>query len=574
MPGAIAFSDLRKTFATESGAVTALAGVSGEITRGRVTGLVGPDGAGKTTLIRVLAGLLTPDSGTISAVGTDSDSPRIAYMPQRFGLYEDLTVSENLNLYADLNGLDQTAREKRFAELHYFTNLGPFTKRLAGKLSGGMKQKLGLACSLVVVPDILLLDEPSVGVDPLSRRDLWSMVRALQESGIAVLWSTAYLDEAERCDGVILLHAGTVLESGTPEQLTAPVLGHAWRTRLPASGIRKRDVQRAASDAFGVVDAQIRGRFLHSVMAVPNAAPDLSQLGMGALHSEPERPRFEDTYLAALRETSTPPVQTAAPAPAARSPYVASDVPAIEVRDLTRRFGDFIAVDKVSFSVKPGEIFGLLGPNGAGKSTTFKMLCGLLPASDGQAHVAGFDLSSARADARGQIGYMAQKFAYLGHLTVYQNMTFAGGIYGLSGKVLAERVEAALATYNLAPYRDTNCGDLPLGIKQRLALACAVLHQPKILFLDEPTSGVDPVTRREFWTRINAMADEGVTVLITSHFLDEAEYCDRLVIIYRSRVIAQGSPEDIKTDGGGTDTTSLEDAFIALVENYDKANPL
>jgi len=573
MAGTLTFSDLRKTFVTETGAVPALTGISGAINQGRVTGLVGPDGAGKTTLIRLLAGLLTPDTGNISATGSHDTPPRIAYMPQRFGLYEDLTVDENLNLYADLNGLDGATRKGRFAELHGFTNLGPFTKRLAGKLSGGMKQKLGLACSLVVAPDILLLDEPSVGVDPLSRRDLWAMVRTLQESGIAVLWSTAYLDEAERCDDVILLHAGAVLDRGTPEQLTARVKGHAWRTRLPAAGYRKRDVQRVASDTQGVVDAQIRGRFLHTVMSQPNTAPDLSQLNLENLVPAPDHPRFEDTYLAALREATGKIKDVAPPESVKKTPQQSTGAAAIEIRDLTRCFGNFTAVDKVSFSVTHGEIFGLLGPNGAGKSTMFKMLCGFLPASEGRAQVAGFDLSTARADARGKIGYMAQKFAYLGHLTVHQNMTFAGGVYGLTGKALAERIENALATYSLAPYRDTNCGDLPLGIKQRLALACAVLHQPEILFLDEPTSGVDPITRREFWARINAMADEGVTVLITSHFLDEAEYCDRLVIIYRGRVIAKGSPEDIKTEGGG-EASSLEDAFIALVENYDRSNPL
>ena len=577
MTAAVTFHDLRKTFATEGGTTVALAGVGGAITAGRVTGLVGPDGAGKTTLIRMLAGLLTPDSGEIDiGVQTNNRAARISYMPQKFGLYEDLTVGENLTLYADLNGLDRAARETRFAELHRFTNLGPFTGRLAGKLSGGMKQKLGLACTLVVAPDILLLDEPSVGVDPLSRRELWQMVRALQETGIAVLWSTAYLDEAERCDDVILLHEGAVLDQGPPAKLTARIDGTAWRVTLPDGNLRKRDMQRAAAQLPDVVDAQIRGRYLNVVMTHAGKAPDLSPIA--ALRGTvPERitPRFEDTYLAALRgeegvpEPSHPDAPAQVDAELARKP----DGPVIEARDLTRRFGDFTAVDKVSFTVSSGEIFGLLGPNGAGKSTTFKMLCGLLPASSGDALVAGFNLGHARADARGRIGYMAQKFAYLGHLSVLQNMTFAGGVYGLSGALLNERIEDALATYNLRSYRNTPCADLPLGIKQRLALACAVLHRPTILFLDEPTSGVDPITRREFWGRINAMADEGVTILVTSHFLDEAEYCDRMVIIYRGRLIAAGSPDDIKSAGGPKDTTSLEEAFIALVEQYDRDHP-
>jgi len=570
MPGTIQFQDLRKTFSTEGGAVVALAGITGAIPAGRVTGLVGPDGAGKTTLIRLLAGLLTPDDGRIEVSVADGHrgAARVSYMPQRFGLYEDLTVAENLELYADLNGLDKAARTARFAELHHFTNLGTFTKRLAGKLSGGMKQKLGLACTLVVVPDILLLDEPSVGVDPLSRRDLWQMVRALQETGIAVLWSTAYLDEAERCDDVILLHEGIVLGQGTPSQLTHHIEGAAWRVPLPNTTIRRRDVQRAAMQAPGVVDAQIRGRFLHVVMDRTHQRPELAE----GVPAELVMPRFEDTYLAALRQTQSEPC-----APNIEMPHVPlrtlSPGPVIETKDLTRRFGDFTAVDKISFSVTSGEIFGLLGPNGAGKSTTFKMLCGLLQASEGTARVAGFDLAHARADARGKIGYMAQKFAYLGHLTVFQNMTFAAGIYGLVGAAIRDRIEKALETHNLRSYRDTPCADLPLGIKQRLALACAVLHDPAILFLDEPTSGVDPITRREFWARINAMADEGVTVLVTSHFLDEAEYCDRMVIIYRGRIIAQGSPDEIKTASGQAESAGLEQAFINLVEAYDRISP-
>jgi ABC-2 type transport system ATP-binding protein len=571
----VTFRDLRKTFTTEGRTTVALAGVTGAMTAGRVTGLVGPDGAGKTTLIRMLAGLLTPETGEID-IGAHNQTPaRVAYMPQKFGLYEDLTVEENLTLYADLNGLDRTAREARFAELHRFTNLGPFTNRLAGKLSGGMKQKLGLACTLVVAPDVLLLDEPSVGVDPLSRRELWQMVRALQQTGITVLWSTAYLDEAERCDDVILLHEGVVLDHGPPAKLTARVDGAAWRIALPENGLRKRDVQRAATHAPGVVDAQIRGRYLNIVMDHAQVAPDLSAIA--ALRDlKPERvtPRFEDTYLAALRNADGEPLlRTESAAISLAAQKSASNGYVIETRDLTRRFGDFTAVDKVSFNVSGGEIFGLLGPNGAGKSTTFKMLCGLLPASSGNALVAGFNLGQARADARGRIGYMAQKFAYLGHLTVLQNMTFAGGVYGLSGALLNERIDEALATYNLGDYRDAACGDLPLGIKQRLALACAVLHRPAILFLDEPTSGVDPITRREFWGRINAMADEGVTVLVTSHFLDEAEYCDRMIIIYRGRLVASGSPDEIKSAGGSTGAMSLEDAFIALIENYDREHP-
>jgi ABC-2 type transport system ATP-binding protein len=412
----------------------------------------------------------------------------------------------------------------------------------------------------VVAPEVLLLDEPSVGVDPVSRRELWRMVRDLQGTGIAVLWSTAYLDEAERCDHVMLLHEGRLLFDGIPGDLTARETGRTWRMAIPASAAEKRRLRRAAAALPGVVDAEIQGRALRLVVEPGSPPPELPDL-----RAEPAAPRLEDAYLAMLRSPrrAPPPVPPIADT---------GDGDLIVTRNLTRRFGSFTAVDGISFSVGRGEIFGLLGPNGAGKSTTFKMLCGLLAASGGEATVAGFDLSVARADARGRLGYMAQKFAYIGHLTVLQNMRFAAGVYGLGRDDAGARVEEAIDAYGLAPYRHAPCGLLPLGIKQRMALACAVLHRPAILFLDEPTSGVDPVTRREFWLRINAMADAGMTILVTSHFIDEAEYCDRLAIIYRGKMIGIGSPEEIKAahdrTGGG-----LEAAFIALVEDYDREHP-
>ncbi len=557
MADGLRFSDLRKTFTAESGVVKALDGVSGSIEPGRITGLVGPDAAGKTTLIRVLADLLKAESGNV-------DRPRghIGYMPQKFGLYEDLTVSENLALYADLHGLNRNEREQTFKRLHQFTGLAPFGDRLAGKLSGGMKQKLGLACTLVVAPAVLLLDEPSVGVDPVSRRELWSMVRSLQDTGIAVLWSTAYLDEAERCDHVILLHEGHVLFDGAPADLTKKFAGRTWRIPIPADNDaqRKRELQRAGSQLPGVIDAQIQGRALRLVMSPDAPAPQLPNL-----KAEPATPRLEDAYLAMLdtRPRTPPPVEPI------ENPTFGH---MIETRNLTRRFGEFTAVDHISFNVERGEIFGLLGPNGAGKSTTFKMLCGLLPASSGEARVAGVDLRTERDDARGKLGYMAQKFAYLGHLTVAQNMRFAAGVYGLSTSEAKTRIEAAIADYGLEQFANEPCGLLPLGIKQRMALACAVIHRPAVLFLDEPTSGVDPVTRHEFWARINAMAGAGMTIMVTSHFIDEAEYCDRLAIIYRGRVIGMGSPEEIKAKHDKTGE-GLEAAFISLIESYDLEHP-
>ncbi|HYD32679.1 MAG TPA: ATP-binding cassette domain-containing protein, partial [Azospirillaceae bacterium] len=531
------------------GAVTALDRVSVAVAPGRVTGLVGPDAAGKTTLIRLIAGLLLPDAGRITVLGLDSvrDADaihaQVGYMPQRFGLYEDLTVAENLNLYADLRGVVGDERTAAFERLLHFTGLGSFQARLAGALSGGMKQKLGLACALVRPPRLLLLDEPSVGVDPVSRRELWRMVYDLVGQGIGVLWSTAYLDEAERCQSVLLLDRGRLLYDGPPRDFTDRVHGRTYA--IHGVGAAKRAVQTRAETFPGVVDSLIQGRAVRLVMtegARPPTAADLR--APDGAQVAPVSPRFEDAFVAALRGEEG--AEHASPPPLPAPKRVGADVPMVEASDLSRVFGTFRAVDRVSFQVRPGEIFGLLGPNGAGKSTTFKMMCGLLPPSSGVARVAGIDLRAAPAKARTQLGYMSQKFSLYPDLSARQNLEFFGGAYGLSGRRLRDAIDRMVATFDLAPHLGTDAGVLPLGFKQRLALASAILHEPPILFLDEPTSGVDPLTRREFWDRINAMAGAGVTVLVTTHFLDEAEYCDRIGIVYRGRLIAEGAPDDLK----------------------------
>jgi ABC-2 type transport system ATP-binding protein len=561
------------------GAAVALAGVSAALGQG-ITGLVGPDGAGKTTLLRLIAGLLRPDAGRIAVLGHDSVAaassyqPEIGYMPQRFGLYDDLTVAENLRLYADLHELDGAARAARFPELLAFTGLAPFTGRLAGKLSGGMKQKLGLACALLARPRLLLLDEPSVGVDPVSRRDLWAIVGRLIGDGVAVLWSTAYLDEAERCDRVLLLQEGRLLGDGPPAAFTREVAGRIFRLSVPAA--LRRAAQRQAERDPAIADALIQGSSVRLVLRAGAAAPQPAALlppeaAPGATLT-PAAPRFEDAFVARLR-AAQPAAQTATPA-AYDPPRSGADA-VIEARGLSRRFGSFRAVDDLSLAVRQGEIFGLLGPNGAGKSTTFRMLCGLLPPSSGTARVAGLDLGRAAADARARIGYMAQRFALYGGLTVRQNLDFFAGAYGLAGARRRQRRDWVVESFELAPHLGTNSGELSLGFKQRLALGCALIHEPSILFLDEPTSGVDPLTRREFWNRIGALADAGVTILVTSHFMDEAEYCDRLAVIYRGRLIALGTPDAIKQAQAGPDhpDPSLDDAFVALIGAYDREHP-
>lgn len=556
----------------------ALDGISAQIAPGSVTGLVGPDGAGKTTLIRLIAGLLRPQSGRITVCGFDSVGQAeaihgvVGYMPQRFGLYEDLTVSENLNLNADLRAVTGQERAQVFERLLGFTGLAPFTKRLAGALSGGMKQKLGLACTLIRPPRLLLLDEPSVGVDPLSRRELWRMVHELVDQGIGVLWSTAYLEEAERCGSVLLLNEGRLLEAGDPRKMTARISGRAFVVRgLDAAG--KRLVLDRARQRAGVIDALIQGRNIRLVIAEGAAAPTAEELEAGPDAAvEPARPRFEDAFVSLLRGQGLTSKTGALPQGRTSETPPGDPDAVVEARDLTRRFGSFTAVDRISFAVRRAEIFGLLGPNGAGKSTTFKMLCGLLPITSGTARLTGLSLADAPALARARLGYMSQKFSLYPDLSVQQNLEFFAGAYGLGGRTRREAVGRMKEGFGLEPFAASNAGELPLGFKQRLALACAIMHGPAVLFLDEPTSGVDPLTRREFWSHINAMAGQGVTVLVTTHFMDEAEYCDRIGIVYGGVMIAMASPDDLKEQARTSDLPdpSLEDAFIRLIERHDR----
>lgn len=548
-------------------AAPALDGVDLDVAAGRMTGLVGPDGAGKTTMIRILAGLVEADAGEIAVLGRPparADHAQIGYMPQRFGLYEDLTVLENLNLYADLRGLTGPARAASFDRLLAFTDLKRFEKRLAGRLSGGMKQKLGLACALLKEPRLLLLDEPGVGVDPVSRRELWDMVKQLIGEGVGVLWSTAYLDEAARCDTVYLLHEGKLLFAGLPGDLSERVAGRVFRA--PVAADRRRAVLRGALDRESVLDGVIQGASVRLLMR--EGAPGPQELGELAAAARPTPPRFEDAYIDIL---GGGPPGTSALAQAYPE-IAATDKPVIVASGLTKTYGDFTAAADIRFEAARGQIFGLLGPNGAGKSTTFKMLCGLTTPTAGSGSVAGFDLRTARADARQSLGYMAQKFSLYGDLSVKMNLRFFAGAYGLGGGAARTAIDRAIEVFHLEPYLDRNSGELPLGFKQRLALACAVLHQPPVLFLDEPTSGVDPIVRREFWAHINGLVEKGVTVLVTTHFMEEAEYCDRIALIYKARAIAIGAPDELKAQArgvGAPEDPTLEDAFIALLKDFD-----
>ena len=607
----------------------ALDRVSLSVTRGQLTALVGPDGAGKTTLMRMTAGLLAPDEGSLHVLGLDvtrnaqAVQDRISYMPQRFGLYEDLSVQENLDLYADLHGVPQAVRRERFARLMAMTDLARFTARPAGKLSGGMKQKLGLACTLVRSPELLLLDEPSVGVDPLSRRDLWEiLLQLVRDEQLSVVVSTAYMDEAERCAHVHVMNAGHVLADGMPQALAQRAQGLTF-VAMPPGGMAARMLQVRLLDAASVVvDAVPRGGQVRFIRR-PNVDEAALRPLLENVEVHPRPAELEDAFMLMLRQhaeavggqssseeppaagtdrtlqgrrnneptalatdgqrpaavtqqdltAAFPPLNEGAEASrrdasgvslqSAVLPVTYHAEPVIVVRDLVRRFGDFTAVASTSFEVRRGEIFGLLGPNGAGKTTTFRMLCGLLPATSGSLQVAGANLRVAPARARARIGYVAQKFSLYATLTVRENLAFYGAAYGLHGRQLAERMQAMLQRFDLDP--EAESGLLPAGYRQRLAMAAGLIHAPDILFLDEPTSGIDPLARRAFWRTITALSAQGVTIVITTHFMEEAEYCDRIAIQDAGRMLALGTPREVRTQAGeaGSDMNA---AFIAIVE--------
>ena len=486
--------NLTKSF----GKIRAVDSLSLDIEKGKITGLIGADGSGKTTLIRLITGLLIPDGGEITVLGLNPAaqkeelSTKIGYMPQKFGLYEDLSIEENLQLYADLKKLPY-----EFDELLEFTKLMPFKTRLAGALSGGMKQKLGLACALMGSPDFLVLDEPSVGVDPISRHDLMEMVRKLITRDTTVLWSTAYLDEAHSFDTAVVLDKGKVIYNGKPDDLA-------------------RDTK----------------EFEEKVI-------DL----MGGYKKEPSK--VAQNYVIQESNLSC----------------------TVEADNLEKRYGNFYAVKNNSFCIQRGEIFGLLGPNGAGKSTSFKMMCGLAKPTGGTAKIMGIDILENPSKARSNLGYMAQKFSLYGNLNLRQNLEFFASVYGINFLNKDKRVDEIIDIFNFHDIQDMKSQDLPLGFKQRLSLACAVIHNPPILFLDEPTSGVDVIARREFWNHITSLAKLGVTILVTTHFMDEAEYCNRISLFYKGETIALGTPYELKTKANAD---NMEQAFVNLIKESGK----
>ena len=568
-------SGLTKVFGTPAkGETLALDHLDICVPRGQLTALVGPDGAGKTTFMRLICGLLKPTAGSLQVTGLAvTEAPQqvqeqLSYMPQRFGLYEDLTVAENMDLYANLHGVPHDVRVERFRHLLEMTDLTAFTGRLAGRLSGGMKQKLGLACTLVRSPELLLLDEPTVGVDPLSRRELWEiLLKLVREERLSVLVSTAYMEEAARCSLVYVLNHGHILAEGSPEALQQKAAGLCYAVK-PPPGMAMRVLQDRLLSEPTVLDAvPSAGQVRFTTRDDWRTLPALQELGLVA---EPLPPRLEDAFMLLLKDDEQQRAEAGsllAGAATASSAAAPVDAPvAIEVRDLVKQFGDFTAVAHTSFDVHQGEVFGLLGPNGAGKTTTFRMLCGLLSATSGKLRVAGVDLRHARTQARARIGYVAQKFSLYGGLSVYENLRFFGGIYGLYGRTLRERIAKMLEEFGLAGREEVEAARLPGGYKQRLSMAAALIHDPPILFLDEPTSGIDPLARRAFWQQITHLSARGTTIIITTHFMEEAEYCDRFMIQDHGKLLVLGTPAEIRARFGRPDD-EMDDLFVAIVED-------
>lgn len=573
--------DLCKDFVDQSGRpVKALDHIDVDIVKGQLTALIGPDGAGKTTLMRLICGLMTVDQGDLSVFGLAvGEKPQLvqdqlSYMPQKFGLYEDLSVGENMNLYADLHGVPQAERPGRFEHLLTMMGLEQFTERLAGKLSGGMKQKLGLACTLVRSPQLLILDEPTVGVDPLSRRELWEVLQQLvAEEDLTVLVSTAYMDEAARCDRVYMMHEGHVLAVDEPDRLAKGAQGYCFEAKPPKS-IPTRILQSRLLDDPRVADAvPSHGLVRFITKEKQGQVPWLAPLGVQV---EAVDSTLEDAFMMTLQGAyagannfSANEVSTYVGIGAEEVASFQSDLESgpidIVVDHVVKRFGNFTAVDHTTFNVHRGEVFGLLGPNGAGKTTTFKMLCGLSPATEGALSVAGVDLRTARTEARANIGYVAQKFSLYGTFTVYENLRFFGGAYGLSGQALRDRIEELLVEFELDHKRNDVADELSTGYKQRLSMAAGLIHKPRILFLDEPTSGIDPLARRAFWQRITRLAAEGTTIIITTHFMEEAEYCDRFIIQDRGKLLVLGKPSEIR-ERMHTPQADMNEIFIRIVE--------
>jgi ABC-2 type transport system ATP-binding protein len=546
---AVALRDLRKNY----GNVEAVRGISFEVNKGEIFGFIGADGAGKTTTFQILAGVMNPTSGEADIFGRSARDARLktGYLTQGFTLYADLTVMENIRYIGDLRLADPKTINAR--GLHYLELFGmaPFANRLAGQLSGGMQKKLALACALVPQPDVLLLDEPTTGVDPVSRREFWDSLAQLSTEGLTILVATPYLDEAERCTRVAFMHLGEVKELDSPGGLRKGL--HAERLEVVLDDVRTVGPAARALEAIpGIVDVQRFGDRLDVLAG--NAEIDrvrgdvrvaLERAKIGVTSARTDEPTLENVFVASIRAST--PQQSIAPFPMTHRQTVRANEIAVGASSLTRRFGSFTAVNSVNLDVRFGEVYGLLGANGAGKTTTIRMLCGLLAPSSGTTTLAGVTGDVRSGAVRSQVGYMSQKFSLYDDLTIIENLQFFAGVYGVPEKIRDEKIAWVLQFAGLAGKEDEITGSLPGGWKQRVAFGSAIMHEPTVLFLDEPTSGVDPIARRAFWSMIDQLAEAGTAILVTTHYLEEAEQCNRLGFMAAGRLIAEGTPSEVKS---------------------------
>ncbi len=538
------------------GAVEAVRGIDLEVGDGEIFGLIGPDGAGKTSTFQILAGVMEATAGSAEVFGTPARQARsqTGYLTQAFSLYPDLTVAENIRYIGDLRRVppgEIAARGRRYLRMF---DMDRFEHRLAGRLSGGMKQKLALACALVPEPRVLLLDEPTTGVDPVSRREFWDTLAHLAADGLTIVLATPYLDEAERCNRVAFMHQGEIRQTGTPSELRARL--DASRIEVHTSNLA--EAERVLSEIAGpdreIVDVQRFGDRLDLLVHRPEEGRRIAGETLGARQMRIEdfridQPTLENTFVATLRSLGQRVSDEVFPG--RRDHRGLRGSIAIGAKDLTKEFGSFTAVKKVTAQVQYGEIYGLLGANGAGKTTTIKMLCGLLAPTRGEMQLAGERGSLRSSEVRQKIGYMSQKFSLYDDLSIAENLQFFAGVYGVPEHERKEKMRWVISFSGLGGKEDQLIGSLPQGWKQRVAFGAAILHEPSVLFLDEPTSGVDPLARRSFWRMINRLADAGTAILVTTHYLEEAEQCNRLGFMVAGELVTEGTPTGIKNEQTG-----------------------
>lgn len=541
---AISLLGLHKSY----NSVQAVQGINLEIYQGEIFGLIGPDGAGKTSVFQILGGVMSATKGEALVFNSNAREARasIVYLTQSFSLYQDLSVAENLLYIGKLRKLSKSEIAKRGERYLKLFDMDRFTNRLAGKLSGGMKQKLALACALITEPKILLLDEPTTGVDPVSRREFWDTLTSLSTEGMTIVVATPYLDEAERCTRVALMHEGIIHQIGTPAEIRNS-LG-LDRLELRTSELGK--AEDLLSNAASIIDVQRFGDRLDVMVSNILQGEEQTRLALASAGLEIKEitsgsPTLENAFVSILRKLNGEIKIPDFPHMLQTNQHSSDDV-AIGAYNLNKRFGAFPAVADINIEVKYGEIYGLLGANGAGKTTTIKMLCGLIAPTSGVIELVGERGSLRSSLARQKIGYMSQKFSLYDDLTINANLDFFAGVYQVPPKEREEKKRWVLEFSGLSGQGETLTGSLPGGWKQRVAFGAAIMHEPNVLFLDEPTSGVDPLARRAFWKLINKLADRGVAVLVTTHYLEEAEQCNRLGLMVAGELVAQGTPTDIK----------------------------